>query len=134
MKRFIKLEARIAFINLVRVDKKRIMSMVIYRAGYIEDVEFHEIKNAQELLQKIVNSRHFKQIRYVVIKGNISEMSDSLFNNFPLPIIYMNKKIRLYNLTEEEFKIINSRNFLGDGLNISKIISNLIKHYDKILP
>ncbi|MDT7892218.1 MAG: hypothetical protein RQ952_05745 [Thermoproteota archaeon] len=134
MKRFIKLEARIAFINLVRVDKKRIMSMVIYRAGYIEDVEFHEIKNAQELLQKIVNSRHFKQIRYVVIKGNISEMSDSLFNNFPLPIIYMNKKIRLYNLTEEEFKIINSRNFLRDGLNISKIISNLIKHYDKILP
>jgi hypothetical protein len=110
------------------------MSMVIYRAGYIEDVEFHEIKNAQELLQKIVNSRHFKQIRYVVIKGNISEMSDSLFNNFPLPIIYMNKKIRLYNLTEEEFKIINSRNFLRDGLNISKIISNLIKHYDKILP
>jgi hypothetical protein len=134
LKRFIKLEARIAFINLVRVDKKRIMSMVIYRAGYIEDVEFHEIKNAQELLQKIVNSRHFKQIRYVVIKGNISEMSDSLFNNFPLPIIYMNKKIRLYNLTEEEFKIINSRNFLRDGLNISKIISNLIKHYDKILP
>lgn len=110
------------------------MSMIIYRAGYIEDVEFHEIKNAEDVLQKIFNSRHFQQIRYVVMKGSIGKIPESLFSNFPLPIIHVNKKIRLYNLTEEEFKIINARNHLIDGLNISKIISNLIKHYDKILP
>ena len=132
MVRQIKAEARIAFVSIAKVKSKNIMTMVIYRAGYIEDIEFHEIDDIEDSLEKIKNSRHSKQIRYVVFDiedGRILNLGDFIF-----PTIMINKEVVLKGLDESEYEILKNRGHISDGLNICKIISRLIKNYDKVLP
>ncbi|HLI46784.1 MAG TPA: hypothetical protein VKU94_06275 [Geobacterales bacterium] len=133
MVRQVKAEVRIAFISIVRLRNRRVMSMIIYRAGYIEDIEFHEIKEEKDCLDIIINSRHSKQIRYVVFNAEAREIMPYI-ETFPLPVILLDEEPLLNRLEKHEYDFLESKGYIKDGLNICKIISKLIKHYDKVLP
>jgi len=111
------------------------MSMLIYRAGYIEDIEIHKLNSIGEIFNYIMSSRHAKQIRYLVLNIDPSKFKKYPIENFHFPFIITNeRKTELYGLEKSEYEILKKRGFIKDGLNISKMISKLIKDYDKVLP
>ncbi len=101
--------------------------MIVYRAGYIEDLEFNELSNPDEILELIRKSRHWPQIRYVVIRSEKILFNEENLRNFSKPLILLGDGFKLYNMSEEDFKILLARGFIDDGLNITRMISNLIK-------
>ncbi len=101
--------------------------MFVYRAGYIEDLEFSKLANPGEILELIRKSKHWSQIRYVVIYSEAVSLEEENLKNFPKPLILINSGLKLHNIPEEDFKILKERGFIDDGLYITKTISKLIK-------
>lgn len=128
MVRNIKKEARIAFLFFRRKSGKLRMGVLIYRAGYLDGVEFYKVKEEiGDILSKLKTSRHFPQIRYVILDCSNLNL-ESMELNFEKPIVLMKRNIyKLHNMDEDEFRIIKKRGYLDDGLNICKMISRIIR-------
>lgn len=130
MKRIPKLEARIAFIKIKRAKFRNFLLMLIYRAGYAEDFKFKMIKNdtIDFILDFILNSKHYPQIRYIFLKLNKKLDNIDKFKKLSKPIVILiNSKKYFFNFSNEEYKILNKRGYIKNGLSILRIFSKIIK-------
>jgi hypothetical protein len=126
-----KFEARLYCGIFKKINSKLILVTLIYRAGYIDDIEMFYVKdNPIEFLKiKLKESKHFAQIRYVflIIDQLLFNLKD--FNNFPKPlIIKTKKKILLKNVSKQEYETLKSRGYLKHSLNILKVILKIFNH------
>jgi hypothetical protein len=125
-----KLEARLYCASFRKINSKLILVTLVYRAGYIDDIEMFYVKDdpIDFLKIKLKESKHFAQIRYVFL------IIDQLFNfknfeNFPKPlIIKTKKKILLKNVSRQEYETLKSRGYLKHSLNILRVILKIFNH------
>jgi hypothetical protein len=125
-----KLEARLYCASFRKINSKLILVTLVYRAGYIDDIEMFYVKDdpINFLKIKLKESKHFAQIRYVFL------IIDQLFNlknfeNFPKPlIIKTKKKILLKNVSRQEYETLKSRGYLKHSLNILRVILKIFNH------
>ncbi|MFP3189901.1 MAG: hypothetical protein RXR31_01005 [Thermoproteota archaeon] len=108
------------------------MVSLIYRAGYIEDLLLSHLKgfSEHELSYQLKRSKHYRQIRYYVIKVNnkINLNLKRMFDGLEKPIILVkDNKMEKVGIIEEEFDALKRRSYITDGLNILITITKSIK-------
>ncbi len=125
-----KLEARIYSAIFKNINSKLVLVTLIYRAGYIEDIEMFYVKEdpMDFFKTKLKESRHFAQIRYAFLITN-QPFDFTKLKDFTKPLIVkQGREIFLINLTKQEYEILKRRGYLKHSLNILKIILKIFNN------